>query len=186
MKRFLYIATLLVVLAGCKSAQKATTAVIDEQPQIVERPSVRPNPREPVIISPEQAVMPPAIVYKTNGNYDNNVVASYDHATGRFISYPDPRDVSAASAPVRLADGWLLDRQGMIGNNSVFLKWTYEEYHNLPQVPAVDQLREAIIPDARVTAHIPVEGIPASAASNDTAFINRYIQSLRVDLAPAP
>lgn len=121
-----------------------------------------------------QATMPRARVYRMNGNYADNVPVGTD-GNGRIISYPAPTDVSAASRPMQLAGGWWLDRRG-VGQHTVFTRFTYEEYAALPQSPSVAQLREAIIPGARVTA---VEELPWTLreAVTDTAAVNAWLQA---------
>lgn len=120
--------------------------------------------------------LPKAVVYKTNGNYDDRVTANYDASTGRFISFPGPSDITASSTPLRLGDGWLLDRQGGIGTYTVFLRWTYREYMNLPKVPDLTQLKEAIITGAKVTEYKVLDMTPMEAAS-DTAKVNLLLRS---------
>ena len=109
-----------------------------------------------------------------NGDYADNVPVGTD-GNGRIISYPAPTDVSTASKPIQLAGGWWLDRRG-VGRHTVFTRFTYEEYAVLPHSPSVAQLREAIIPGARVTA---VEELPWTLreAEADTAAVNAWLQA---------
>lgn len=118
--------------------------------------------------------LPPAVIYKTNGNYEDHVTAAYDPATRTFTYYPAPTDISVASQPMKMNNGWLLDRQGGIGPNTVFLKWTYAEYSHLKTVPTVQQLEQAIIPGARVTEVHSLD-ITANQAIADPASVNRLI-----------
>lgn len=125
-------------------------------------------------LSGRQAAIPRARVYRMNGDYADNVPVGTD-GSGRIISYPAPTDVSAASRPMQLAGGWWLDRRG-VGLHTVFTRFTYEEYAALPQSPSVAQLREAIIPGARVTA---VEELPWTLreAVADTAAVNAWLHA---------
>lgn len=125
-------------------------------------------------LSGRQAAIPRARVYRMNGDYADNVPVGTD-GSGRIISYPAPTDVSAASRPMQLAGGWWLDRRG-VGLHTVFTRYTYEEYAALPQSPSVAQLREAIIPGARVTA---VEELPWTLreAVADTAAVNAWLHA---------
>lgn len=168
------IATALLV--ACKTEQKAVK--INQEENLVELSGVPAKKTENVWMRGGDATLPPAIIYKTNGDFDNNVAAVYNGETGNFISFPGPGDVTTHSAPIRLKDGWLLDRQGMIGPNTVFLKWTYEEYHELPELPTISALRAAIIPGCRVIDVKRIEGITSETARTDTALVNRYIESL--------
>ncbi|MDE6026657.1 MAG: hypothetical protein K2G23_01115, partial [Muribaculaceae bacterium] len=58
--------------------------------------------------------------------------------------------ISVNSKPIDLGNGWWLNRQGL-GPNSVFTRYTYEEYSKLPSVPSQQELKAAIIPGARVS-----------------------------------
>lgn len=125
-------------------------------------------------LSGRQAAIPRARVYRMNGDYADNVPVGTD-GNGRIISYPAPTDVSTASKPIQLAGGWWLDRRG-VGRHTVFTRFTYEEYAVLPQSPSVAQLRDAIIPGARVTA---VEELPWTLreAEADTAAVNAWLHA---------
>lgn len=125
-----------------------------------------------------------AVVYKTNGDYDAYVPATYDPEAKRFISFPAPTDVSEANEPLRLADGWLLDRRGGIDMYTVFLRWTYPEYHALPAVPSIEELEKAIIPDAHVIDTRKINMTPIKAAS-DTAAVNAIIRGWKDELPSA-
>lgn len=104
----------------------------------------------PVATSGPDAKIPRAVVYRTNGDYNDNVAVTLSHDRTKLASYPAVGDVSVNSAPVALADGWLLDRRGGIGPNTAFLKWTYAEYSALPSTPSTTAIMEAVIPEARV------------------------------------
>ena len=43
--------------------------------------------------------MPKAHIYKTNGNYNDNVPVTMNADGSQLISYPAPSDISSASAP---------------------------------------------------------------------------------------
>lgn len=116
--------------------------------------------------------LPRAVVYSTNGNYNCNVSIPLNATGTAPLSFPGPGDVGVWSEPVTLADGWLLDRRGGIGASTVFLRYTYAQYHALTQVPSVDSLMAAIIPDARVTE---AWRLPIAANEADSASCARYI-----------
>ncbi len=97
---------------------------------------------------PPAAVMIKAYIYKTNGNYADNVPVTVEN--GKLISYPAPSDLTDQSRPVALDRGYLLDRRG-IGPDTRFTSFTYGEYAAMPAPPSSAQLMAAIIPDARVT-----------------------------------
>lgn len=117
------------------------------------------------------AAQPAAHIYKVNGRCADNVTAVI--ADGQLISYPAPSDISAATAPVSLDNGWWLDRQG-IGPNTVFLKWTRAQYAALSAAPSPAEIKEAVIPGAMLQAlyQLPMS---ASQAAADTAAVNRLI-----------
>lgn len=66
--------------------------------------------------------------------------------------------------PVEIGDGWWLNRQGL-GPNSVFTKWTFDEYRALKTVPTPEEIKAAIIPGATVTEFHTLP-IPASEANS--------------------
>lgn len=183
-------AALVACTAAC-SAPRATTA----EPSVVIggplTPAVEcaefdsttmlrtnPFPSEPVLREPLQsephAAMPKARAYRMNGDYADNVPVGTDGA-GRIISFPAPTDVSAASKPVQLAGGWWLDRRG-VGKHTAFTRFTYEEYAAMQQAPSVAQLKEAVIPGARVTVIAELPWTLQDAVA-DTAAVNSWLQS---------
>lgn len=93
--------------------------------------------------------MPKAVAYRMSGPYADNVPVEINSA-GDIVSYPAPSDLSEASMPIDLGDGWWLDRRG-VSENSVFTRFTYAEYRALKQAPSLAELKEAILPDACVT-----------------------------------
>ena len=125
-------------------------------------------------LSGRQAAIPRARVYRMNGDYADNVPVGTD-GSGRIISFPAPTDVSAASKPVQLAGGWWLDRRG-VGKHTAFTRFTYEEYAAMQQAPSVAQLKEAVIPGARVTVVAELPWTLQDAVA-DTAAVNSWLQS---------
>lgn len=125
------------------------------------------------VLSGTASRLPMAVVYRTDGDYNNNVTVTLDGTRQRLLSYPDPADVGEWSVPVPLAGGWLLDRRGGIGESTVFLSWTYAEYHALPSVPSTQELLGHVIPGARVVA---AYRLPVVANEADTAVCNSYVR----------
>lgn len=126
----------------------------------------------PVRATKPANMLPKAVIYKTNGNYNDYVPVSLT-ADGRgLFSYPAPSDIGAWCLPVPLADGWLLDRRGL-GRNPAFTTYTYRQYAALPQAPTQQQLLNAINPQARVTVAVQ---LPLVAADVDTAAVNSLIR----------
>lgn len=116
--------------------------------------------------------IPKARIYKTNGNYRQNVPVTVKN--GNITSYPDVADISAAMLPVELADGYLLDRRG-ISEHTAFTSYTYETYSALEKTPSADALKAAIIPGAAVVEIIQLPFDTPTAVA-DTARCNRLIR----------
>ncbi|MCM1110718.1 MAG: hypothetical protein NC336_05885 [Clostridium sp.] len=130
-------AAAIVLAAGCRSSKPEPSMQIIDAPVA---PVMRSEPR----------VIPRGHVYRTNGDYNNFVPVTLDQSLTKLISFPAPTDITAASAPVALGDGYLLDRRG-VGPTSAFTRWTYAEYAALPQAPTISEIMENLIPSARVT-----------------------------------
>ena len=95
----------------------------------------------------------PTIVYKTTGDYYQNVPVTLSADKSQIVAYPSPRDVyynGNLAYPTRLSDGFLLDNRG-INENTAFLKMTYEEYSKLEKVPSLEALKEMIIDKNPIT-----------------------------------
>lgn len=95
------------------------------------------------------AVVPMAKIYKTNGDYADRVPVMLNASRTALVSYPAPSDLRD-SEPVKLDDGFLLDRRG-IGVNTAFTRWTYKEYSEMTTPPSPEEIMANIIPEARVT-----------------------------------
>lgn len=135
---------LIAGLAGCKS---------------------RPLQPSQINNSPMAQTLPKATVYKMQGDATAaNVPVTINPTTGQIVSFPAPADV-VGQEPVSLGQGWLLDRRG-INANSRFLRWTYAEYQSLEDTPTPTELKEAIIPDARVVDLRRLDMTPWQATEN--------------------
>ena len=99
---------------------------------------------------PGPAAMPNARIYRTSTDVDALVPVTVNPVSGKLVSYPAPTDITGASMPVVLKDGWLLDRRG-IGPDTRFINYTYSQYHDLTEAPSPERLLASIVPDARVT-----------------------------------
>lgn len=96
------------------------------------------------------AEIPKVRIYKTNGDYYDKVPVTLNASRTALLSFPAPTDLSG-SEPVKLDDGFLLDRRG-ITPSTAFTRWTYAEYSALPSAPSPKEIMENLIPDARVTS----------------------------------
>lgn len=120
-----------------------------------------------------------AVIYRTSGDYNDNVPVTLSADGKSLLSYPAVSDVSpAVSTPVPLKDGWMLDRRG-ISLQSVFTTYTYLQYSQLPETPSPETLLRKIIPGAKVT-EIKELPIPASEAISNPSLCLKYIDNTPV------
>lgn len=119
--------------------------------------------------------VPNAVIYKTKMDYSQLVPVNLDATKSRIVSYPHPTDVSRNSTPLKLINGWLLDRRG-ITQNSAFTSFTYDEYSKFTNAPKIRILQEKIIDDDPFIAIIQLP-ISSSEAIADTAKCNDIIRS---------
>lgn len=108
--------------------------------------------------------VPSATVFRMSGNYANNVAVTLGE-NGELTYFPAPSDITADSEPVKLKDGWWLNRQGL-GPNSVFTRYTFAEYAALPTVPTPEQIKNEIIPGAKVIEFVEIPMNPDYAADH--------------------
>jgi hypothetical protein len=90
---------------------------------------------------------PPALVYKTRGDYNNLVPVLLSDDNTIIVSYPHPDDLKTSNGyrvPVVLKRGYLLDIKG-IGKNVAFLSITYEEYAKFQVPPSLEELEKLIL-----------------------------------------
>jgi len=86
------------------------------------------------------------IVYKTTGDFDDYVPVIMNVEKTKIITYPSPNDLfynGKLAKPIALKNGYLLDNRG-INENVVFLKYTYEVYSKLKEVPALTEMIKII------------------------------------------
>lgn len=110
-----------------------------------------------------------ARIYKTSGDFDNLVPITLSADGRSVVSFPAPSDLTGQSTPVKLTDGWLLDRRG-VGRHTAFTRYTYAEYAALAQAPSPEALLKAVIPGAVVTQLIatPIPYTPDVAPECDS------------------
>lgn len=157
-------------ITSCRCSKQSADNATSNQPTFETVTATRPIQSE----GTPSTMIPKAVIYKTNGNYNDNVPVTLSADGKSLASYPAVTDITAASTPIVVADSWLLDRRG-VSANSVFTSYTYNEYRNLEQTPSPAMLLERIIPGSRVTimAHLPIS---INEALNDTAAVNRLIR----------
>ncbi len=93
----------------------------------------------------------PLIIYKTSGDYLNNIPVTMDKSKTNIIGYPavsDIREGGKRTKPQKLAKGFLLDNFG-INPQTVFTSYNFEEYSKLEKTPSLKELMEKLSdPDA--------------------------------------
>lgn len=146
MHKRLYPIIILAVLSGCHSAKESVT---DKNKPSETTLDLRTEIRNTPAINRPSAVVAMAHIYKTNGDYHDKVPVTLNARRDGLVSYPGPSDLIGCS-PIRLKDGFLLDRRG-INPSTAFTRWTYEEYSKLPSAPSTEEIMANIIPGATVT-----------------------------------
>lgn len=144
-------ASILIIassMSSCKSSSASSSAV-QSAPASDQAPAV---PSAPIRLlgGPGLASLPQAQIYRTSEDVDALVPVQINPVSGELISFPAPTDITGASMPVVLHDGWLLDRRG-ISPDTRFISYTYSRYHSLTEAPSPAEIKAAIVPDARVT-----------------------------------
>lgn len=163
--------TLIIAMAASLSTGCRSTSEVSPESSSVIIGRTVPTPVENRD-EPRASFMPKAIIYKTSGDYNNNVPISLNATRTEIISYPSPSDLTDSSTPVPLADGWLLDRRG-VSASTAFTTYTYADYAAMPAPPSTADLLRAVIPGARVT-EIRRLPYPVGTAT-DISAINRLI-----------
>lgn len=119
--------------------------------------------------------LPQAIIYKTNGNFNNCVPITLSANRKEIVSYPAPSDINSSALPIQLTEGFLLDRRG-VGENTAFTRYTYSEYSTLAQAPSLKTLKESIIEGAEITEIIRLPMTTQEAVA-DTSRCNNLIRN---------
>ena len=117
------------------------------------------------------AALPSARIYKVDSQWAYLVPVTVSNGT--LVSWPAPGDVRSATAPLALADGWWLDRQG-VNPNTMFLKWTRGEYASMANTPDAAEIKAAVIPGSRLSELVELP-LTTSSAVDDTAAVNQLI-----------
>ncbi|MDE7407040.1 MAG: hypothetical protein K2M76_01360 [Muribaculaceae bacterium] len=117
--------------------------------------------------------IPRAVIYKMNGDYADYVPVTLSADGKTIISYPAPSDVSKASRPVKLDDGYWLDHRG-IGEGTCFTSYTYAEYASLKQTPSPSDIMKRLKPEARVTEIVQ---LPVAVSQATPQYCNQLINA---------
>lgn len=95
----------------------------------------------------------PCIIYKTRGDYSQNLPVILTDDKSQIASFPDVADIKRQGErvyPTMLEGGFLLDNRG-IDPNVVFLTLTYDEYGNREKTPGASELMSMILDRDPVT-----------------------------------
>jgi hypothetical protein len=132
MKYILLSSMIILAMVGCKSQQQNND---------------RSRADKPHEKTQFMAVLPHVLIYKTKKDYSHNVPVLLSDDKMQIISYPHPTDLLIGenlALPAPLHNGYLLDNRG-INNRVAFLKYTYEEYSTLKDVPTLQELQRSIL-----------------------------------------
>lgn len=105
--------------------------------------------KQPAVISTANSVAAnaPVMIYKTRADYTLHVPVTMTQDRKSVASYPAPSDVFYAgdlAIPVKLEDGFFLDRRG-VNELSAFTKWTYYEYSRLQKTPTQAEIMNMLL-----------------------------------------
>ena len=154
------------------SGKTGSTATTDDYP-IQTLPTKVRIPVQPTG-GPVVNMMPNATAFRMSGDYYDNVAITLG-PDGQLLYFPAPTDITADSKPIDLGNGWWLNNQG-IGPNSVFTKYTFAQYAELPEVPDPAQLKNSIIPGAKVTGFIELP-MKLDEANGNIEAVKEYLKN---------
>jgi hypothetical protein len=132
MKNIILFSIVIFTISGCKSYQHNNNRSVVS---------------EPLVKTQFPAALPHIVIYKTTNDYSHKVPVLLSDDKMHIISYPHPTDLIFSknlALPTLLHGGYYLDNKG-IGKNVAFLKFTYEEYSKLKDVPTLEELYNNII-----------------------------------------
>ena len=177
MKGYILLLAILIMAMGCSRKTTDVINTVEKEKVNADTPTTLPmNPPVRIMDVPKKraSIQPKASVFMMNGDFADNVAVTLG-PDGELTYFPAPTDITADSRPVKLAEGWWLNNQGL-GQNSVFTNYTFAEYAELPETPSSQQIKNAIIPGSGVTRF---EILPFSASSATTHIdeINDYLKN---------
>ena len=126
---------LIINMSACRGSKESSN-VSDFAP-----PTATLQDRRPI-----DKNTPPAIVYKTTGDFYDYIPVIMNNDRTEIISYPAPADIfynGKLAKSSKLKNGYLLDNRG-INENVAFLSYTYEEYSKLEKTPDLSDLMSRI------------------------------------------
>lgn len=140
----LYFAWMLTGAIACKTAQTESKANYYEEEGQMALTQKKGSKKSGQLSSVSSPVV---YVYKTKKDYSHQVPVIMDQSRSQILSYPHPKDLLIGGKlclPTPLEQGYWLDNKG-INPQVAFLKYTYEEYSQLPQAPSMEMLMENIL-----------------------------------------
>lgn len=156
------------IMAGCTVSKDGTSH--SNQNGIVAAPT-----SGIIIGGSTKNAIPNAVIYRTSCDCSDLVPVNLNASGTALISYPAPSDITPSSSPVRLNNGWLLDRRG-IGINTRFTNYTYAEYRSLSTAPSPAKLLDNLNTNCHITDIVRLP-ISASEAADSLELCNNYIAS---------
>jgi len=91
---------------------------------------------------------PPIVIYKMKRDYSRNVPVLLSDDKSEIVSYPHPMDLIGMTSkevmPIRLHDGYYLDRRG-INKNVAFLNISYNSYRKLRKPLGNKEIEKLIV-----------------------------------------
>lgn len=160
---------LMLIVISCSTTKKNVEENTNGREEVAELTTIKDRPLSDV------HYIPHAVVYKTNGNFNDNVPIQVSADGKTLISFPAPTDLNSSSLPLVLTEGWLLDRRG-VSVDTRFTSYKYSNYESLSSAPSVTDLLHSIIPNARIVEMIELP-ITTNEAVNDTTKVNQLIKN---------
>ena len=172
---------LSLVLAGCvRQTPVDNQAPVDNQNLNQPEENI-PAPAPPEINTPPGATEP-IVVYKTRGDYNDLVPIELSEDKTIVVSYPSIRSVyykGSLAYPTELDNGYLLDNRG-VGQDSVFLDTTYEDFIEFSEQPTVEELFEMILYNDPFTEIYECKNLIKGRDGNEVRKINDLINTGRL------
>lgn len=182
MQKFLFVRLalifLLIITVNCVNSRTASK-MYQQNDEISEIKSEQTASSTGVIPSDNNdktnSSIPFVRIYRTSGDYADNIPVNLSGDRTHLVSYPTPSDITPQSTPLPLIKGYLLDRRG-IRPTTAFTTYTYSQYADLKKIPQPSQLFNAVIPGSRVTEIVEMPFRISSDLAADTAACNKLIR----------
>lgn len=138
----------LIITSSCKTKKDVAEETDTNKQEQTSNENENENNNSSISDGTVEMVGPPVFIYKTKEDYYHNVPVILTADKAGIESFPDITDVCTGDGdcfyPIRLEDGYLLDRKG-ISEHLAFVDYTYEEYAKLEKTPSATDLFDRII-----------------------------------------